>query len=184
MRRLRQGNEWEAPRLATVVFTLVHDGGSITSLLTQLGLRASLRFVSSGRADHNPNLVTSSPPLVSMAINQAKGVRFIPRLGERSGSSGPLELQFHTWWAKEHIYKDRQVDLTRRRLIFALRHQDGGGHVGNLTDPAYVRLKGGAGWFGGVGSGAPEAFVGAVTATMRQVAWEVTETLKQLGEIS
>src|SRR5260370_17174437 len=119
-----------------------------------------------------------------MGINPMKGTRFIPRLGDRSGSSGQLELQFRTWWAKERIYKDQQADLTRRRLVFALRHQDGGGHIGNLTDTSYVRLKGGAGWFGGVGTGPPEPFVGAVSATRRQVAWEVTETLKQLGEIS
>src|SRR5258708_10006160 len=33
------GNEWEAARLATTVFTLVHDGGSIISLLTRPRLR-------------------------------------------------------------------------------------------------------------------------------------------------
>jgi hypothetical protein len=117
-------------------------------------------------------------------MSQARGIRFIPRLGDRGGSSGRLELQFDSWWAKEHIYKDSQAELTRRRLVFALRHQDGGGHIGALTNPSYVRLKGGAGWFGGVGNGPPEQFVGAVSATMRQVAWEVTETLKQLREIA
>lgn len=30
------GEEWEAERLATTIFTLVHDGGPIFSLLGQL----------------------------------------------------------------------------------------------------------------------------------------------------
>jgi hypothetical protein len=76
------------------------------------------------------------------------------------------------------------VTLTRRRLVFALRHQDGGGHVGTLTDDAYVRLKAGGGWFGGVSDRPPEPLINGVTATMRQVGWEVTETLKMLGDVT
>jgi hypothetical protein len=108
------------------------------------------------------------------------GAKFIPRLGS-SYSGGKFNLQFSKWWEKEVIYKDRpSVSLTRKRLVFALRHQDGGGHVGTLTDNAYVRFKAGGGWFGGSGSGPSEPLVGAVAASMRQVAWEITETLKQL----
>jgi hypothetical protein len=179
-----RGNHWEAARLATIVHTLVHDGGAITSLLTQLGLRASLRFVSSNRIRHNPNRLVSSPPLVTMQISSDTGAKFVPRLADQNGAEGRLELQFERWWAKELIFKDLRAELTRRRLVFGLRHQDGGSHVGALTDPAYVWLKDGAGWFGGIGTGAPEAVRGAVAATMRQVAWEVTETLGQLGELS
>jgi hypothetical protein len=119
-----------------------------------------------------------------MQISSDAGARFVPRLADQNGSEGRLELQFDRWWAKEPIFKDHKAELTRRRLIFGLRHQDGGGHVGTLTDTAYVWLKGGAGWFGGIGTGPPEALRGATMATMRQVAWEVTETLKQLGEVS
>jgi hypothetical protein len=119
-----------------------------------------------------------------MQLRSDTGAKFLPRLANRNGSEARLELQFDKWWTKELIFKDHKAELTRRRLVFGLRHQDGGGHVGALTDPAYVWLKGGAGWFGGVGTTSPEALRGAVAATMRQVAWEVTETLKQLGKIS
>jgi hypothetical protein len=44
-----EGNRWEALRLATAVYIIVHDGGrNSKSILTQLGLRGSLRFVGSG----------------------------------------------------------------------------------------------------------------------------------------
>jgi hypothetical protein len=178
-----KGNEWEAPRLATTAFTLVHDGGGIRSVLSQLGLRGSLRFLSSGRLISNPNVISSSPPLLIARMDQ-NGVQFKPKLDDLAISN--QIVQFETWWAKEAIYKESGRDgasLTRRRLIFSMRHQDGGGHVGPLTDPAYITFKAGGGWFGGSGDGSRKALDMAAAATMRQIAWELTETLKGLGEV-
>jgi len=42
------GEDWEAERLANAVFNLVFDGGKIASVLSQLEVKDSLRFVSSG----------------------------------------------------------------------------------------------------------------------------------------
>ena len=113
------GNEWEAARLATTIFTLVHDGGSITSLLSQLGLRASLRFVSSGRDVSDKYTVLSTTPLVIFETNMGRGARCIPRL-DRPHSGGLLNLQFSTWWADEIIYKERRhgVELTLEAFGF------------------------------------------------------------------
>jgi hypothetical protein len=181
-----RGSEWEAARLATTIYTLVHDGGSITSLLTQLGLRSSLRFVSTGRYEPPPNMQVSStsPPLVGFR-GDAGGMKFVPQFCI-GGNKPPSKLiQFPTWWAKENVFHEvGGTELTRRRLVFALRHQDGGSHVGELTDPSYVRLKAGAGFLGNAADGSTRTMIEAATATMRQVAWEVTETLKQLGEVT
>jgi hypothetical protein len=96
----------------------------------------------------------------------------------------PTLAQFETWWAKEGVYSEfGPADLTRRRLVFALRHQDGGSHVGQLTDPSYVQLKAGAGFFGNSVDGSPRAMTEAAGASMRQIAWEVAETLEQLGDV-
>jgi hypothetical protein len=141
-----RGDDWEAPRLATAIFTLVHDGGGIVSLLTQLGLRSSLRFLSSGRIVDKPNLIALSPPLLKMSGDQLRGVRFEPRPGDLAYNH--RRIQFESWWGKETIYKRDASALTRKRLVFALRHQDGGGHVGTITDPVYLELKKGGGWFG------------------------------------
>lgn len=183
------GKEWEAARLATAIFTLVHDGGSITSLLTQLGLRASLRFLSSGRYEHpedGAKVLLESPPLVSLRAKDDGTFECIPKFALRRPVVKPV--QFETWWAKESVYRAHDVsgelDLTRRRLIFSLRHQDGGGHVGELTDDLYVRLKRGAGWLSGKDLNSLEPLALAAAATMRQVAWEVVETLTGLGEIT
>lgn len=178
-----KGNQWEGARLATTVYTLVHDGGGIRSLLSQLGLRASLRFISSGRIDPDPDLIGRTPPLVMVDITSSTGPTFRPKLDDTYGQK---TIQFDTWWTKEIIYQDAGTNtptLTRRRLVFSMRHQDGGGHVGALTDNAYVGLKAGGGWFGGIGDQPGKPLDMAAAATMRQIAWEVAETFKALGEV-
>jgi hypothetical protein len=42
------GDKWEAIRLATVVFTLVHDHGNIHSILSQLGIKHKIIYMASG----------------------------------------------------------------------------------------------------------------------------------------
>jgi hypothetical protein len=114
----------------------------------------------------------------------SEGPRFTPKFDEKYSQK---MVQFETWWAKESIYQGAGLNassLTRKRLIFSMRHQDGGGHVGALTDPAYVGMKAGGGWFGGIGDSAGNPLDMAAAATMRQIAWEVTETLKDLGQVT
>jgi hypothetical protein len=142
-----------AARLATIVHTMVHDGGRTRSPLTQLGLRASLRFVSSGRIGRMPGVVVISPPLLWFQMDTQTGPRFLPRF--KKFPEHMRDLQFPRWWEEEIIFQSNNSAprLSRRRLVFSLRHQDGGGHVGPLTDPAYINLKAGGGWFAGVGEG-------------------------------
>jgi hypothetical protein len=109
------------------------------------------------------------------------GSRFLPKFGELPDVR---IVQFQTWWTKESIYKEAGLSLTRQRLVFSMRHQDGGGHVGTLTDTAYVKLKAGAGWFGGRGDSPPKPMDMGAAASIRQVAWELTETLKNIGEVT
>jgi hypothetical protein len=109
-------------------------------------------------------------------------MRFVPHLG--SFNAFQKLVQFEAWWTKERIYRDSGTELTRRRLVFSLRHQEGGGHIGVLTDPAYIQLKAGGGWFGNASDGSTRMLTEAATASMRQVAWEITETLAQLGEVT
>jgi hypothetical protein len=177
-----RGNEWEAARLATSVFTLFHDGGSTRSLLTQLGLRASLRFVSTGRYWSPPDTRYNFVPVLLGAHLSAAGAKFLPRYQIPIAQPAPTRVEFETWWSKEDIYGSGGVKLSRCRLVFALRHQDGGGHVGDLTDPAYISLKTRAGR--GSDANGDIRYLSGSSGTMRQIAWEVTETLKQLGDVA
>jgi hypothetical protein len=113
------------------------------------------------------------------------GIRFVPRFSLEVPLDPPTYVQFSTWWVKESIYTvpGGAGELSRRRMVFALRHQDGGGHIGQLTDDLYVRLKAGGGYFTSGPNGASIPMPAAIPATMRQIAWEVEETLKEIGEI-
>jgi hypothetical protein len=72
--------------------------------------------------------------------------------------------------------------LNRSKLVTTLRHQDGGRHVGKLTDAAYVDLKGGGGLSRASSDGTESEVEGLANASMRQVAWELTETLKRIDK--
>jgi hypothetical protein len=177
------GEEWEAERLATTVFNLVHDGGSIASLLSQLELKDSLKFVSSGRMQQLPfgAPTVASPVLLLMRFDE-KGAHYLPKLGD--GPPVYASVPFEDWWKSELIYQEKAAgQLNRARLVYALRHQDGGGHIGKLTDEVYIHLKKGAGWQIVHPDGNSEPVSNLVAASMRQIAWEVAATLKQLGDV-
>ena len=60
------GEKWEALRLATAVYLVVHDGGKNNkSLLTQLGVRDATKFIASARPA-NPNNLLRETPLVQI----------------------------------------------------------------------------------------------------------------------
>lgn len=173
------GEEWEAERLATTVFNLVHDGGPIVSLLSQLEVKDKLEFISSGRMPTGLPPATIATPSLVMIQSDRSGTRFLPKLGD--GPPIYRSMPFEDWWKKELIYQEvASGQLNRSRLVYALRHQDGGGHIGTLTDGVYIHLKKGAGWEIVSRDGKKEPVSNLVAASMRQIAWEVATTLKRI----
>jgi hypothetical protein len=142
-----EGNRWEALRIATAVYIIVHDGGRRSkSILTQLGLRGSLRFVGSGIPCIAGNLAPEAV-LAQMRIWKDGKAEYVPWLDKKAG---PLRsLQFHDWWDKETIYRDAELGLTRRGLVFSLRNQEGGAHVDcpcSKSTTGLIRLEILVGW--------------------------------------
>jgi hypothetical protein len=108
------GETWEAMRIATAVHTLVHDHGkNYVSILTRMGIRGSLRFMSSGRVRGDGELAWS--PLVRAKMADS-GNEYEPMLG-----LGPQEsrnnvwtheyIQFHQWWEKEVLSRAQITPL-------------------------------------------------------------------------
>lgn len=176
------GNKWESTRIATTVHTIVHDGGKNNkSLLTQLGMRPSLRFVSSGN-DLMPGNIARETPLVRMQLrtfpDKPPEAAYVPHL--KDNRKQPKFSQFPTWWDSELIFKDGDFKLTRKKLVFALRNNEGGSHSDEvLLNPSYIKLR-------NPGLTTPKLvtpsgaapMLQAELATMRQIAWELAETLK------
>jgi hypothetical protein len=178
-----RGSRWEAKRLASIVFTMVYDHGAISSLLSQLGHKEKMKFLSSGKMIDPPpgfKTVSASPALVIFKFDPPHPPKALPKFHM---SSAVVEVDFETWWKDEFIFvRGGDIRLNRSRLVATLRHQDGGGHVGKLTDAAYVDLKAGGGLILASSDGTESELEGLALASMRQVAWEMTETLKKLDE--
>jgi hypothetical protein len=141
-----RGSHWEAKRLASVVYAIAHDHGAIKSPLTQLGYKEKMRFLSSGKMVDSPP--DAKPILTSpVKFDSPHPPKVEPKFrffGDRTPPAFPVD--FETWWKDELIFaRGADVRLNRYRLVGSLRNQDGGGHVGRLTDLAYVDLKRGAG---------------------------------------
>jgi hypothetical protein len=168
------GETWEAMRIATAVHTLVHDHGkNYISVLSRLGIRSSLRFLSSGRVSGDGQLAWS--PLVGTQMSDT-GTRYFPMLGNgpqgtRDGTWDHESIQFGRWWEKEIISRGIDHTFTRKGLVFALRNKEGGGHYGDIDDPRYAELLDDKRLH-------PNP-AGIQMAMMRQIGWEITMTFER-----
>ncbi|MEM5500040.1 hypothetical protein WNY59_00405 [Ahrensia kielensis] len=173
------GDLWEGPRIATTIYNLVNDGRSkkIVSVLTQLGLRNKISFVSYASPQISGN-VLSWHPLCAINMN-ASTATYVPYLGD--APTKPTKIKFNKWW-EEAVFENRSGQtLSRMNLVFALRSKDGGSHYdAELPISPYLELKEtGGGWMysenGSVQSGKP--IRNAHLATIRQIAYELQLTL-------
>lgn len=172
------GKTWEAKRIASCVHTFVHDFGRTVSLLSQLKLRGSLRFISSAIA-WSETSPTAQMPLVAVRAD-ASGCRYVPFLDDRPPERFD-RISFSSWWEQPILRDVRRRVLTRKNLVFSLRDQDGGGHVdATLSDEGYASLsrQGGAAFQYQVGDNPPRNIdPGPHLASMRQIGWELLRTI-------
>ncbi|MDX0165253.1 hypothetical protein GOC43_25830 [Sinorhizobium meliloti] len=135
----------EAARIATSIYILVNDGSS-QSLLTLLGLRKQIEFVSFA-SEPVPGNLLAEEPLVMLHIGP-DGFGYHPVLDQ--GPIVPRRMKFSHWWEREIAFNTPGGQkLDRKRLVYAMRNQDGGGHIDpRLTDDAYVTFSRQARWTG------------------------------------
>lgn len=177
-----EGEKWEALRLATTIYILVRDGGKKNrSILTQMGKRNSMEFAVPISMGADPRNLLSYTPLVMIEIGGG-GVNFKPRLNEFP--SGRRVLQFDEWWDRDLVYRsggDRHR-MTRKKLVFALRNLDGGAHYDEeILDPNYIEMTHGKSWVAVSSDGIKRPVRQLELASMRQIAWEVLDSLECAG---
>lgn len=179
------GAAWEAARMAVAVHALVHDGGKKNvSILSQLKIRDRFPYLASGHPIHSDNILASTP-LVMLQMDRTD-VRYVPHL-----NNGPnIEMRyvsFHEWWARDLIFQSGKDSkpfhtFSRRRLVFALRNKEGAGahYDAEIDDEAYIAISTQPQWMATIGK-KEYPVLQLELASMRQVAWEFLETLKQNG---
>jgi hypothetical protein len=170
------GLDHEAKRLAVTLRVLLHDTAQSHALLTQLGVRDRLRWLNSADPIRPGNLL-QTPGLVIMRVQAGSGGTYIAPLDQRPFE--PVTCDFAAWW---HEPVSRLADGTwcRKDYVLTLANKEGGAHVDPDLTPRYDRLvREKLGWMY-FESGVERPFDGNVaTASVRQIAYEVTRTLDQ-----
>jgi hypothetical protein len=175
-----EGDVSEALRLSTIVYTLVHDGGDIRSILSQLDLKEKLEFFASNMEISSAIRAQADRCTPLVELETKVGIpRFVPLctfVKNRGAYFGVRKLPFDAWWNKDIIFFDGERNLTRRQLAFTLRNQEGGSHYDvEVRNPNYPALKAPSVFFvPGRGLGQMEHLE---LVSMRQVAEELALTL-------
>lgn len=178
------GTEDEASRLATSIRVLVHDhprSGS-QSVLTQLGIKDSLRYLDTSLSHRGlrPNHPGWDAGLASMEILPGRGGRYVAML-DNLPPERVRQSSFSSWWSKT-IY--RRVGFGRKDLVLGLADMDGGAHVDARLEDAYADLtrRNVLGWAYSDDNGNRPFEGNAAKASVRQITYELLSTLK--GQLS
>jgi hypothetical protein len=193
-----RGSKWEAARLATSVFMMVHDAGKNHSIVSQCGVgKSNWPWAATGPEinDADMSSVIGSSCLLELDRTQDGNLELIPLCTYQDRHDIPLHFrfpQFDEWWERDiiafeselsdplalidvrppllrrgmpslprgipHLIADNMAAaayrarpqpvlppirgqltrLTRKKLVLALRNQDGGSHFDpELNDPNY-----------------------------------------------
>ena len=161
----------EAKRLATTMRIMVHDTRNSKSLFTQLGIKEGLYY-------YNTAIPDSSFGLTGIMTTTDGGGRteYVAPLddGGELRKKKPWIL-FSEWWEEMNVLSDGNTKFNRKTLILSLADQDGGAHVDPTLDEPYFNLS---------RNNSLNVFHenkpvnGVVLASVRQIAFEITRTLK------
>jgi len=177
-----EGYEDEAKRLALTIRVLLHDAAQSQSLLTQLQIKNSLRYTDSA-APINPQNLLPTPGLAMMQVAGGIGGRYIPPLDDLIRSRQRKSKQFKAWW-EEPVTKVQSATYSRRDYVLTVANKEGGGHVDPALKQAWVDLTRnnaiGFKYFQESPAGqATFDFEGNLgLASVRQIAWELADTLE------
>ncbi len=159
------GDEDEAIRMALELRKLLYDGGSSHALLTQWGVKNTLRFVDTGIyprlldialqefADERENgqIALEGNPglsgLVTIKFDSNGAPYFAPPLGEsvfhqqdpRRKAYGGMH-SFDSWWDAELVKASSGRIFSRKNLILIIANQDAGAHVDPELDADFQDL--------------------------------------------
>ena len=127
-----QGHVAEAKRMALALRILVHQTTRSHALLNQLGVLTTMRFFDS------TNGSGSLTVLVREAGRDPRHVGFLDDAPPRCGQG--QWLPFSDWWEMPVLSTNQESHFSRRELVLAMAHTDGGAHVGEMED-GYARIS-------------------------------------------
>jgi len=172
------GKVWEARRIANEIAMLVHDPlrGRGVSLLTQMGVKKGMSFVSSIEYDptRGDEHFIGLSPMTMMALSSGSA-----RIVALCQAGAPPKsfighVAFSNWWEQGVSTRSKTGGLSRKNIILSIRDQDGGAHVDpELTDEEYLKLT--TDPVAAIRIGGKPA-KGLHLAIARQIGWEIEQT--------
>lgn len=178
------GFEGEAKRLATVIRVLVHDTVRSRALLSQLGLLGVVRFVDTAVPINPRNLLpTEGLVMLRVVAGEASSAVYIPPLGDGPPERYGRTRTFNAWWTTPVTkLRDGRL-LSRRDYVLPVANSEGGAHVDPKITPMFDEFlrRNPFGWEWEMEGGPAHPVAGnAALAAVRQIAYEVEETLRPL----
>lgn len=184
------GNESEALRIAGVLRTLLHDKDSSKSLLRQLGIKDEMQFIDSAEPidpvptgkQHNGRTIFSvsgMPGLFAIGFTR-DGAKFIAPRGSAPNAKGAVG--FEKWWNTGCIPGENHARHSRKWLIKQMVNKEGGAHIDPEITKGYAELRT-TNMGMTVSSNGVEGFINSpADVSVRQVAWEVLESLRLFNQ--
>jgi hypothetical protein len=182
------GHRGEAVRIANAIFVLLGPSSkNHKSIVDQLGQADKLQIVSTAdsRGPHGSALIAiQAVPYVAEEAGKSGWIIGAVPFGHESLHSG-RRISLDEWWGEGVLRGSGEVDtLTRLQVVRVMRNQDGGAHLDDhIKDRTYlaVHLRGvGFQYKPSAESDEVVPVEGALEATIRQMAYEVLETLHSL----
>lgn len=174
------GDESEAKRLATIMRTLLHTHGQSTALLSHMGVRDLWRWRQTpGRGPMRDNYVGSALLVLETGSDHGKVTgRHRAALGDMPPGVS-IVVPFDTWWLGPIVRDIHGERFSRWDLIRSLANKDGGAHIDSKREERIIQLAENNSLACHVLTPAGiEAFENnPVLESVRQIAWEVDETI-------
>jgi hypothetical protein len=176
------GSLAEAQNLATRIRVLVYDGpGRGRSFLGQIGVKERLPYLDTAQAEDPPGVIGFGGGLcmISATVGPSEGSsRYSAPLDRLAPERLHPPSAFVDWWEDEVLADDRGNSFSRSAFVLAVANQDGGSHFDDTLDAAYAELTRDRSLSSfQPGPGGDESFKNIAPPTIRQVAYELEQTL-------
>ena len=183
------GHEDEGEQLALRARVLLHDTNHSHSLLGQLGVKAALGYTDTSIHNHRETrhlggrrystTITQHAGLVELRTTGSGSWTYAPVLAPDGDLRSHPPASFEQWWRRPFLTDTSGGPVTRRAVVLDVANMDGGAHVARAIPDALRQLASGRSlpFQTGTEDGAFADIPGAVMATMRQIAFELLETL-------
>lgn len=174
------GKDHEAKRLAVTLRVLLHQTDRSHSLLDQLGIKDRFDWHNTADPLKPSNQAPTIPGLVHMKIVVGTGGTYEAPLRNRPPHLLERRSAFAGWW-NDPVSRFPGSTWCRKDYVLTLSNKEGGAHVDPALTAMYDAIinKNLFGWAYGQ-DGISRPFEGnAVTATVRQITYEVLSTLDE-----